>query len=604
VSTIIYVEGDKMLCDTPCFLNSLAYKSVILNKDLEIVFINDDWKEYISKSDNEIKDNSIGLNYIELIESLNNSAADYSAEINLGIKAVIKNKKDKFELEYQDSSSGNRSWVKMIVTPFAEGVLIMHEDITDRKNYEEALQIREEQYKKIFNTAPIGMLVEDPEGNILEVNEELCEMTGYSKDELIGDSIFNKLVTPDRIEEAKKDIEIILSGQDLEFNLDNINKNGEHYYTHFKETKINLPDKGTGILSMQVDLTNLRMKEKKLEILSYNDQLTGLYNRAYFDQELKRLDNQDELPLSLVVIDVNGLKMINDVYGHLAGDELIKSAAAVLKSCLRDEDILARFGGDEFALILPQTPKKDVEKIIKRIKEESNKVDVEGNKLSLGIGFATKTEMEEEIEQIFDQADENMYKDKLVKSKDSKNNIIKNLIITLEAKSNENKEHVQRLEELAVKLGRRLDLSYEQLSNLSLLASIHDIGKVTISEGILKKPDKLNEDEWETMKKHAERGYKIASSTEEFSAIAKYILHHHEKWDGTGYPNGLKGEEIPLFSRIIAIVDAYDVMTHARPYSDPLSKEEALKEIKKCSGSQFDPELVEEFVDLILEDKE
>jgi diguanylate cyclase (GGDEF)-like protein/PAS domain S-box-containing protein len=604
VSTIIYVEGDKMLCDTPCFLNSLAYKSVILNKDLEIVFINDDWKEYISKSDNEIKDNSIGLNYIELIESLNNSAADYSAEINLGIKAVIKNKKDKFELEYQDSSSGNRSWVKMIVTPFAEGVLIMHEDITDRKNYEEALQIREEQYKKIFNTAPIGMLVEDPEGNILEVNEELCEMTGYSKDELIGDSIFNKLVTPDRIEEAKKDIEIILSGQDLEFNLDNINKNGEHYYTHFKETKINLPDKGTGILSMQVDLTNLRMKEKKLEFLSYNDQLTGLYNRAYFDQELKRLDNQDELPLSLVVIDVNGLKMINDVYGHLAGDELIKSAAAVLKSCLRDEDILARFGGDEFALILPQTPKKDVEKIIKRIKEESNKVDVEGNKLSLGIGFATKTEMEEEIEQIFDQADENMYKDKLVKSKDSKNNIIKNLIITLEAKSNENKEHVQRLEELAVKLGRRLDLSYEQLSNLSLLASIHDIGKVTISEGILKKPDKLNEDEWETMKKHAERGYKIASSTEEFSAIAKYILHHHEKWDGTGYPNGLKGEEIPLFSRIIAIVDAYDVMTHARPYSDPLSKEEALKEIKKCSGSQFDPELVEEFVDLILEDKE
>lgn len=590
-----------MLCETPCFLNSLAYKSVILNKDLEIIFINNDWKKYISETDKVIKNNSIGLNYIELIKSFNNSAADYSAEINSGIKAVVKNKKDKFELEYHDSSSENRSWVKMIVTPFAEGVLIMHEDISDRKNYEEALQIREEQYKKIFNTAPIGMLVEDPDGNILEVNDELCEMTGYSKEELEGDNIFNKLVTPDRIEESKKDIEIILSGQDLEFNLDNINKNGEHYYTHFKETKINLPDKGTGILSMQVDLTNLRMKEKKLEFLSYNDKLTGLYNRAYFDQELKRLDNKDELPLSLVVIDVNGLKMINDVYGHLAGDELIKSAAVVLKSCLRDEDILARFGGDEFALILPRTPKKDVEKIIKRIKEESSKVDVEGNKLSLGIGFATKTELEEEIEQIFDQADDNMYKDKLVKNKDSKNNIIKNLMITLEAKSNENKEHVQRLEELAVKLGRRLDLSYEQLSNLSLLASIHDIGKVTISEGILKKPDKLNNNEWETMKEHAERGYKIASSTEEFSAIAKYILHHHEKWDGTGYPNGLKGEEIPLFSRIIAIVDAYDVMTHDRPYSEPLSKEEALKEIKKCSGSQFDPELVDEFVKMTLE---
>jgi diguanylate cyclase (GGDEF)-like protein/PAS domain S-box-containing protein len=590
-----------MLCDTNCFLNSLAYKSVILNKDLEITSINNDWEKYIIENDKTVKNNSIGLNYIRLIKNLSNSKIEDFTEIEAGIRSVIKAEKVKFELEYEDSSFQKATWFKLIVTRFAEGVLIMHEDITDRKNYEEALQVREEQYKKIFNSAPIGMLVEDPTGKILEVNKELCEMTGYSKEELIGDNIFNKLVAPERIEEAKKDIEIILNGQDLEFNLDNINKNGDHYYTHFKESKINLPDKGVGILSMQVDLTNLRMKEKKLEFLSYNDQLTGLYNRAYFDQELKRLDNKDQLPLSLVVIDVNGLKIVNDVYGHLAGDELIKSAASVLKSSLRDEDILARFGGDEFALILPQTPAVNVEKIIKRIKAESKKVDVEGNKLSLGIGFATKTKVEEEIEQIFDQADDNMYKDKLVKNKESKNNIIKNLIITLEAKSNENKEHVQRLEELAVKLGRRLDLSYEQLNNLSLLASIHDIGKVTISEGVLKKPDKLNKDEWETMKKHAERGYEIASSTADFSAVAKYILHHHERWDGTGYPNGLKGEEIPLFSRIIAVVDAYDVMTHDRPYSGALSKKEALDEIRKCSGSQFDPKLVEEFIDLMWE---
>jgi len=407
----------KVLCNTPCFLNALAYKSVILNEDLEIIFINDDWKDYILKSEKNVENNSIGLNYIQLIKRLNKSAADYFSDIECGIKNVILNEEDKFELEYPEYSPAETAWFKLIVTPFADGALIMHEDITDRKNAETALKIKEEQYKTIFNSAPIGMLVEDPEGNILEVNEALCNMTGYSKQELEGDNIFNQLVGPERVEEAKKDIEIILSGQDLEFNLDNTNKNGKHYYTHFKETKINLPDSGTGILSMQVDLTSLRIKEKKLEFLSYHDQLTGLYNRAFFDQELKRLDEQEQLPLSLVVIDVNGLKMINDAHGHLTGDKLIKKAAAVLKSSLREDDILARFGGDEFALILPQTPEKDAEKIIKRIKEKSAKVKIRDKNLSLGIGFATKTEMSQDIEEIFNKADDNMYKDKISKNK-------------------------------------------------------------------------------------------------------------------------------------------------------------------------------------------
>lgn len=408
-----------MLCDTPCFLNSLAYKSVILNKDLEIIFINDDWKKYVSKIEKNIKNNSVGLNYIKLIKKIKNVSAEIISDIKSGIKAVIENRENKFELEYPDGLLKEDAWFKLIVTPFAAGVLIMHENITERKNAELALKTKEKQYKKIFNSAPIGMLVEDSEGNILEVNEELCEMTGFSKDELVGDNIFNKLVTEERIEQAKKHIDTILGGEDLEFNLDNINKNGEHYYTHFKETKIKLPDRGTGILSMQVDLTKLRIKEKKLEYLSYNDQLTGLYNRAYFDQELKRLNNKDELPLSMLVIDVNGLKMINDVYGHLAGDKLIKKAAEVLRSSLREGDVLARFGGDEFAIILPQTSKKNAEKIVKRIREESKKIDVEGNKLSFGIGLAVKSNSKQDIKEIFNKADKNMYEDKLLK----KNNL-------------------------------------------------------------------------------------------------------------------------------------------------------------------------------------
>jgi len=188
-----------------------------------------------------------------------------------------------------------------------------------------------------------------------------------------------------------------------------------------------------------------------------------------------------------------------------------------------------------------------------------------------------------------------------MKSKNTKDKLIKNLIVTMESKSDESREHAQRLENLAVSLGSEIGLDYEQLNRLSLLASLHDIGKVTISESILKKPGSLTEEERELIKKHAERGYSIANSTDKFSAIAKYILHHHERWDGTGYPEGLKGEGIPLLSRIISIVDAYDVMTHKQSYSKALTKEEALTEMRKNAGTQFDPELVKVFVRLMRE---
>lgn len=588
-----------MECSIPCFLNSLAYRSVILNKDLEIAFINNDWEKYVLAASENIENSSLGLNYIQAMEMITELDKHCFLDIEKGIKSVMSGERESFEIEYPDSKSENRNWFKIIVTPFDKGVLIMHENITARKQEQWDLEMKEKQYKKIFNKAPIGMMLEDPEGNIIEVNEALCEITAYSKEELEGSSIFDKLVIPGRIEEAKKDIEIILSGQDLEFNLDNIDKNGNHYYTHFKETKIDLPNRGEGILSMQVDLTDLRMKERKLKFLSYHDQLTNLYNRAFFDLELKRLDTEEQLPLTMIVIDVNGLKLINDIYGHLVGDQLIKSAAEVLKSSLRGEDVLARFGGDEFVVILPQTSKEVAEKIVDRINKKSDEVKVKDTILSLGIGFATKNNSDQEITDVFNIADDNMYQDKIIKSKNIRDKLIKNLIITMESKSDESREHAQRLENLAVNLGSEIGLDYEHLNRLSLLASLHDIGKVTISESILKKPSSLNAEEWELMKKHVERGYNIANSIDKFSEIAKYILHHHERWDGTGYPEGLKGEEIPLLSRIISIVDAYDVMIHQQSYSKALAKEEALADLRKKAGAQFDPELVKVFVKLM-----
>jgi HD-GYP domain-containing protein (c-di-GMP phosphodiesterase class II) len=192
-----------------------------------------------------------------------------------------------------------------------------------------------------------------------------------------------------------------------------------------------------------------------------------------------------------------------------------------------------------------------------------------------------------------------MYQNKLSESKSIKSKIVYGLLSTLEAKSNETKEHALRMTKLATTFGKTLGLSNSELNRLSLLSTLHDIGKTTIDEDILTKPEKLTEEEWEIMKRHPERGYKIARASEEFALVAEEIYAHHERWDGSGYPRELKRLDIPYLSRIISIIDAYDVMTNERPYSKAISKEEALVEINSCAGSQFDPDLAEEFVHMM-----
>ena len=164
------------------------------------------------------------------------------------------------------------------------------------------------------------------------------------------------------------------------------------------------------------------------------------------------------------------------------------------------------------------------------------------------------------------------------------------------------KEHAERTKQLALKLGKKLGLDPKKLKKLTTLSSLHDVGKVVISEKILRKDQELTDEEWREMKKHPEYGYRVVKAMKNHSHVADEILSHHERWDGTGYPKGLKGEEIPLLSRIISIVDSYDVMTHKRDYNEPMNKEEAIKEIKQCSGTQFDPNLTEKFIQIISEE--
>ncbi|SIQ00955.1 HD domain-containing phosphohydrolase [Halanaerobium kushneri] len=364
----------------------------------------------------------------------------------------------------------------------------------------------------------------------------------------------------------------------------------------FNQAKINqlkiFADVITRAISKHLD--NLKIKE-----LSYYDSLTGLYNRRFFEVEMERLDSQRQLPLSIIMADLNGLKIINDSYGHKKGDQMLNKAAEVLKSSLREEDILARQGGDEFIILLPQTDQNGTAKIIQRIKKKTAAVKNLELPLSIALGQATKTNSEEDIEEIIRQADNQMYENKLSESRSSKSNIVQGLINALDAKSSETKEHAMRMTKLAFDFGEKIGLTESDQNRLSLLATLHDIGKININEEILNKEEKLTDKEWKIIKKHTEQGYKIASSSEEFAAVAEEIFSHHENWDGSGYPRNLKENSIPFLARIISLVDSFDVMTHERPYSRAMSKKEALTEIRRCAGSQFDPKLAAEFIEML-----
>jgi HD-GYP domain-containing protein (c-di-GMP phosphodiesterase class II) len=215
------------------------------------------------------------------------------------------------------------------------------------------------------------------------------------------------------------------------------------------------------------------------------------------------------------------------------------------------------------------------------------------------LGRASKEQKDKDILEVLKEAENAMYKNKLKQSREAKNNLISSLEGILGEKQYETGKHIKRLEQLVIEMGRRLGLSNDKLEALSLLANLHDIGKVAIDDNILLKPDGLTTKEWRLVKGHPEIGYHIIKSSSDKSFIADFILSHHEWWDGSGYPQGLEGEEIPLLARVLAIADAYDVMTRGRPYKDAISKEEAIFELRNCAEDQFDPELVELFIKLI-----
>lgn len=344
----------------------------------------------------------------------------------------------------------------------------------------------------------------------------------------------------------------------------------------------------------------LEAQNNQLYHLTNYDQLTQLYNRRSYHKKINDIDLEENLPLGIIMADVNGLKLINDSFGNLVGDELLKETGRILfEACGPDQSVF-RVGGDEFIITLPQTNEKEVEKLMKEIKALSKQVSLKNIDLSISFGMAIKYEKNEDISDILKEAEDHMYSNKLLEGPSMRSKTIETIIQTLYEKNPREKDHSTRVSVICQEMGIELGLSDIKIKQLETVGLLHDIGKIAISNEILEKEGSLSEKEWEEIKRHPEIGYRILSTTKEMTEIAEYALSHHERYDGKGYPQGLKGKEIPLMSRIITIADAYDAMVSDRPYRKGLSKDIAVEEMKKNAGSQFDPYLTEMFLEKII----
>jgi diguanylate cyclase (GGDEF)-like protein/putative nucleotidyltransferase with HDIG domain len=308
------------------------------------------------------------------------------------------------------------------------------------------------------------------------------------------------------------------------------------------------------------------------------------------------MNTNENMPLGLVMMDVNGLKLINDAFGNATGDALLRNTAMLIRGASRPDDVIARVGGDEFAIIMPNTSMNTIEGIVMHLKEICNEIKVGEVTVSVSVGWADKQTTEEPMALVLKTAEDYMNKHKLVEGPSVRGKAIYAMVRTLHEKNKREEQHSIRVGELSERLGTALGLSSREMNDLKTMGLLHDVGKIAIEEYILNKPSRLTENEYNEIKKHPEIGYRILSSVNEMSEMAEYVFAHHEHWDGTGYPRGLKEFEIPYLARVISVVDAFDAMTSDRAYRQAMSYEQAYAELDRCAGQQFDPAIVKVFI--------
>ncbi|MDF2610764.1 MAG: rpfG8 [Lachnospiraceae bacterium] len=475
-------------------------------------------------------------------------------------------------------------------------------DITKRKKIETELQKSEEKYRSLFdNAAEMICVIQDAKFKIF--NSMFSELTGYTEEDT-ENLHYLDIISPEDREYVKAQHEDRLRGYELEkrYQFRLIRKDGTELWAEINAVKIDWEEKDA-VLCFFIDVTQRKSKEMEVLYLSYHDQLTGIYNRRFYQEELRQLNNKSNLPFTIVMADVNGLKLTNDAFGHLIGDKLLKDTANILSNECREGDVAARIGGDEFVLLLPKTTSDEALLMIERIKERINEKRSGSYYLSVSFGCYTKNMESEDIDFVIMRAEDNMYRNKLTESEEIRNKIVTHIVENFFQDNPWVDRHSKAVSELSAALAKELGLDEEEIEDIKRAGFLHDIGKSAIIKDINVKTEDLTEAECLELMRHPEIGSHILKSANQYSNIAGYVLAHHENIDGSGYPKGLKGDNIPLQSRILSLADAYDNMINETLNHKALSRQEAIAKLRAAAGVRFDSNLTNIFIEKVLQEQ-
>lgn len=554
------------------YINSRLYKKI--QHDIIHIY------HYLEKSKNV--NCSMETNQFSFIEL--NEIQTYATNL------VMKRDEDEIKLSEQFQE------LKRVAGELEEINTSLEEEISEHGKSLENLRVSQKRFESIVNMLPDVIFIIDRNGIFVDCESNDKSWMILKKEEFLGKSI--ALILPEDVyPKSMEKIALALETDkmqlfDYELNYNNTVSYYEARFIKFQEDEV---------FAILRDVTELKKSQLKNEHLVYHDQLTGIYNRRYFEEQLTRLDSEQHLPLAIAMVDVNGLKLTNDAFGHQTGDKLLKYIAnLLLEQTFSKNDLVARIGGDEFAIVYPNTGEEEVETRIRNIYSKLNDRSKKHFIISVSIGWASKNKSDQNLSEIFNKAEEHMYRKKLTESQSMRNQTVQAIMKTLNEKNAREKIHSERVSSICRLIGEALNLDYETIKEIETAGLLHDIGKIVIDEKILNKEGCLTEDEYLIIKKHPESSYQILKSIDAYVGLAEAVLSHHERWDGTGYPRGLKGEEISLVARIISIADAYEAMTADRSYRTAMAKESAMEELKKFSGIQFDGNIVEVFENEVL----
>lgn len=475
-------------------------------------------------------------------------------------------------------------------------------DLTSQRDHEIELESQKNILRTIIDAVPHNIFYKDKNNKFIGYNKNFKNF--YNKlgvTDIMGKSDLD--IFPDKdtaMNFIKQDEEVIITKKAKQSQYYSIDENGNPCFEESVKVPV-LDDCGNvwGVVGIANNITKRKILEDKLKYLSYTDSLTELYNRSYFEEKIKELNEERYLPLGVIMGDVNGLKLVNDTFGHLEGDKLLKAISQVLKNVCEDKGFVFRWGGDEFIMLIPNCNEDLCENTVSRIRFECENYNYDFIKLSIALGETVKHLLDQDVYDCIKDVEEKVYRQKLLDGKSVRSALMDSLRKTLEAKHTETEAHTERVVKYAHIIGKALNFKIAQLDELYLVAKLHDIGKIGIKEDILLNPNPLTPDELKIMRTHCEKGYRILQASGELENVATCVLCHHERWDGTGYPIGLSKYEIPLMARIVSIADSYDAMTCERTYKKALTKIEAMEELQKCSGSQFDPDIIRVFLNYL-----